>query len=184
MSSTAAQNATLSPSISPASPRVRRQPSSRRRAGSQLPPVQTAETHEAALKTIRAHLRSRTNYDSFPISFRVIVLDTKLEVRKALQCFLYNGGSRNRNLGVPEPCLIESVSCDLAGVVSAPLWNSEKSSFAGMLTVSDIIHLIQYYYHTATYESAAADVENLRLENLRRASPFLFGPCIRHLTPS
>lgn len=37
-----------------------------------------------------------------------------------------------------------------------------------MLTVSDIIHLIQYYYHTATYESAVADVENLRLENLRR----------------
>lgn len=39
-----------------------------------------------------------------------------------------------------------------------------------MLTVSDIIHLIQYYYHTATYETAAADVENLRLEDLRRAS--------------
>ena len=55
-----------------------------------------------------------------------------------------------------------------SGVVSAPLWNSEKSRFAGMLTVSDIIHLIQYYYHTATYESAVADVENMRLENLRR----------------
>ena len=61
-----------------------------------------------------------------------------------------------------------------AGVVSAPLWNSEKSTFAGMLTVSDIIHLIQYYYHTATYEKAAEDVENLRLEDLRRAStPFI-----------
>lgn len=56
-----------------------------------------------------------------------------------------------------------------AGVVSAPLWNSDKSCFAGMFTVSDIIHLIQYYYKSSssTYDSAAADVENLRLESLR-----------------
>jgi hypothetical protein len=38
-----------------------------------------------------------------------------------------------------------------------------------MLTVSDIIHLIQYYYHTQTYEGAASDVEQFRLENLRGA---------------
>ncbi|KAH8120229.1 CBS-domain-containing protein [Phellopilus nigrolimitatus] len=139
-------NSTLSPA---SSPKIRRQPSSRRRGNSQLPPVQTVESHEAALKSIRAYLRSRTNYDAFPVSFRVIVLDSKLEVRKALQCLLLNG------------------------VVSAPLWNSEKSRFAGMLTVSDIIHLIQYYYHTATYESAAADVEIVRLENLRHIENFL-----------
>lgn len=36
-----------------------------------------------------------------------------------------------------------------------------------MLTVSDLIHLIQYYYHTQTYEGAAADVEHFRLESLR-----------------
>ena len=53
------------------------------------------------------------------------------------------------------------------GVVSAPLWNSEKSKFAGMLTVLDIIHLIQYYYRTASYDYAAADVETFRLESLR-----------------
>ncbi|KAJ3500402.1 hypothetical protein NLJ89_g9814 [Agrocybe chaxingu] len=53
------------------------------------------------------------------------------------------------------------------GVVSAPLWNSEASKFAGMLTVLDIIHLIQYYYRTASYDYAAADVETFRLESLR-----------------
>ena len=57
--------------------------------------------------------------------------------------------------------------CLAIGVVSAPLWNSERARFAGMLTVSDIIHLIQYYYRTATYETAATDVEMVRLENLR-----------------
>lgn len=57
------------------------------------------------------------------------------------------------------------------GVVSAPLWNSEKSCFAGMLTVSDIIHLIQYYYHTSNFASAATDVETFRLESLRGKPP-------------
>lgn len=57
------------------------------------------------------------------------------------------------------------------GVVSAPLWNSEKSKFAGMLTVLDIIHLIQYYYHTASYDYAVTDVETFRLESLRGESP-------------
>jgi 5'-AMP-activated protein kinase regulatory gamma subunit len=56
-----------------------------------------------------------------------------------------------------------------SGVVSAPLWNSEKSKFAGMLTVLDIIHLIQYYYRTDTYDSAVADVEHFKLESLRGA---------------
>jgi 5'-AMP-activated protein kinase, regulatory gamma subunit len=39
--------------------------------------------------------------------------------------------------------------------------------FAGMFTVSDIIHLIQYFYHTSSYDNAAADVETFRLESLR-----------------
>jgi 5'-AMP-activated protein kinase regulatory gamma subunit len=36
-----------------------------------------------------------------------------------------------------------------------------------MFTVSDIIHLIQYYYHTSSYDNASADVETFRLESLR-----------------
>lgn len=36
-----------------------------------------------------------------------------------------------------------------------------------MLTVLDIIHLIQYYYRTASFEYAATDVETFRLESLR-----------------
>lgn len=41
-----------------------------------------------------------------------------------------------------------------------------------MLTVSDIIHLIQYYYHTSNFATAVTDVETLRLESLR-GKPFL-----------
>ncbi|KAH9849819.1 CBS-domain-containing protein [Lenzites betulinus] len=133
-------NPTLSPSNSP---RVRRRGSTRRpRAASHLPPF-NQESHNAALYAIRHYLKGRTSYDTFPVSFRLIVLDSKLEVKKALQCLLLNG------------------------VVSAPLWNSEKSCFAGMFTVSDIIHLIQYYYKCSSYDAAAADVETFRLESLR-----------------
>ena len=122
----------------------------RNRAGSHLPPYATRERHDAALAGIRTFLKNHTSYDAFPVSFRLIVLDTQLSVKKALQCLLLNG------------------------VVSAPLWNSEKSVFAGMLTVLDIIHLIQYYYRTASYDYAATDVETFRLESLRGMSPSSF----------
>ena len=39
-----------------------------------------------------------------------------------------------------------------------------------MFTVSDIIHLIQYYYQCSSYDAAAADVETFRLESLRGTS--------------
>ena len=81
-------NSTLSPA---SSPKVKRRGSTRRaRAGSHLPPL-TQEAHDAALYSIRAYLKNHTSYDSFPVSFRMIVLDSKLEVRKALQCLLSNG---------------------------------------------------------------------------------------------
>lgn len=61
----------------------------------------------------------------------------------------------------------------IAGVVSAPLWNGDTSRFAGMFTVSDIIHLIQYYYLHSSYDNAAHDVEHFRLESIRGMfSPF------------
>ena len=73
------------------SPKVRRRGSTRRpRAGSHLPPF-TPESHDSALKAIRLYLKGRTSYDTFPVSFRLIVLDSKLEVKKALQCLLING---------------------------------------------------------------------------------------------
>jgi len=158
---------TMSTNLSPNSPRIlRRVTTTRGRSGSHLPPVQDQESHDNALNVLRNYLKGRTCYDVFPVSFRLIVLDTKLEVKKALQCFLLNGQSHQSLLP------IHFTDRSHPGVVSAPLWNSEKSCFAGMLTVSDIIHLIQYYYHTSNFASAVTDVETLRLESLR-GKPFL-----------
>lgn len=150
-------SATLSP---------KRKSSQRRgRAISHVPPRQVQELNDAALNSIRAYLRGRQSYDAFPVSFRLIVLDTKLEVRKALQCLLLNGESYSTY--VATKLNVDCIAKSMQGVVSAPLWNSEKATFAGMLTVQDIIHLIQYYYHTSSYDNAAADVETFRLESLR-----------------
>ncbi|KAL9546740.1 hypothetical protein MBANPS3_006517 [Mucor bainieri] len=51
------------------------------------------------------------------------------------------------------------------GIVSAPLWSSQTHSFAGMLTVSDFISLIQYYY---TNQTAQNDIETMRLSHLTK----------------
>lgn len=83
-----AMQTTLSPNRNPT---VRRKASSRRpRAGSHLPP-NPQEAHDAALHAIRKLLKGRTSYDALPVSFRLIILDTKLNVKRALQCLIQNG---------------------------------------------------------------------------------------------
>lgn len=40
-----------------------------------------------------------------------------------------------------------------------------------MFTVQDVIHLIQYFYHTSNWEGAVADVEQIRLHSIRGEHP-------------
>lgn len=51
-----------------------------------------------------------------------------------------------------------------AGIVSAPLWDSKTSTFAGLLTTSDYINVIQYYWQNP---DALARVDQFRLNSLR-----------------
>ena len=51
-----------------------------------------------------------------------------------------------------------------AGIVSAPLWDSKTSTFAGLLTTSDYINVIQYYWQNP---DALAQVDQFRLNSLR-----------------
>ncbi|KAF2470174.1 nuclear protein SNF4 [Lindgomyces ingoldianus] len=93
-----------------------------------------------ALRTIRAFLKVRTSYDVMPLSFRLIVFDTSLLVKKSLNILIQNG------------------------IVSAPLWDSKSSTFAGLLTTSDYINVIQYYWQNP---DALARVDQFRLNSLR-----------------
>ncbi|KAG8809043.1 AMP-activated serine/threonine-protein kinase regulatory subunit, partial [Serendipita sp. 399] len=100
--------------------------------------------HQESLTKIRNFLKSRTTYDVFPLSYRLVVLDNKLPVKQALNIM------------------------HQSGVVSCPVYDQKKWAFAGMLTLLDIIHLIQWYYLKAeSFETAAADVDTFRIESIR-----------------
>ncbi|TPX64931.1 hypothetical protein SpCBS45565_g05536 [Spizellomyces sp. 'palustris'] len=88
-------------------------------------------------------LKRHTCYDLLPVSYKIIVLDTSLLVKKALAALLQHG------------------------VQSAPLWDSSEQRFAGMLTVTDFIYLIRYYYNHTSYESAIEEIEQLQIGGLR-----------------
>ncbi|KAH6648986.1 hypothetical protein BKA67DRAFT_661918 [Truncatella angustata] len=92
------------------------------------------------LKGLREFLRKRTSYDVLPLSFRLIVLDNDLLIKKSLNILIQNG------------------------IVSAPLWDSHTSRFAGLLTSTDYINVIQYY---CQFPNELDNVEKFRLSNLR-----------------
>lgn len=52
--------------------------------------------------------------------------------------------------------------------MSAPLWDSKTSTFAGLLTSTDFINVIQYYMQ---FPEKFEEVENLRLSSLRGMQP-------------
>ncbi|KAL1956037.1 hypothetical protein VTO42DRAFT_7852 [Malbranchea cinnamomea] len=93
-----------------------------------------------ALRAIRQFLKVRTSYDVLPLSFRLIVFDTSLSVKESLNILIQNA------------------------IVSAPLWDSTTSTFAGLLTTSDYINVIQYYFQNP---AALAQIDQFRLNSLR-----------------
>ncbi|CAG8615004.1 36254_t:CDS:10, partial [Racocetra persica] len=97
-------------------------------------------------------LKQHSSYDVLPVSYRVIVLDTSLLVKKALAALMQNG------------------------VVSAPLWDSNNQKFAGMLTVSDFINLIHYYYKHSSYTVALEEIEQFQIQQLRDVESRLGSP--------
>ncbi|KAK3945071.1 nuclear protein SNF4 [Diplogelasinospora grovesii] len=92
------------------------------------------------LRGIREFLKVRTSYDVLPLSFRLIVLDNDLLIKKSLNILIQNG------------------------IVSAPLWDSRNSAFVGLLTSTDYINVIQYY---CQFPDEIDQVDQFRLSSLR-----------------
>ncbi|PHH62614.1 hypothetical protein CDD81_6848 [Ophiocordyceps australis] len=101
-------------------------------------PLDKEQLH--GLKCIREFLKVRTSYDVLPLSFRLIVLDTDLLIKKSLNILIQNT------------------------IVSAPLWDSASSRFAGILTATDYINVIQYY---CQFPGEISKLEHFRLSSLR-----------------
>ncbi|XP_069966880.1 uncharacterized protein SNF4Agamma isoform X1 [Bactrocera oleae] len=76
-------------------------------------------------------------YDLIPTSAKLVVFDTQLLVKKAFYALVYNG------------------------VRAAPLWDSQKQQFVGMLTITDFIKILQMYY-----KSPNASMEQLEEHKL------------------
>ncbi|KAI9898746.1 hypothetical protein N3K66_007106 [Trichothecium roseum] len=106
------------------------------------PPQPTLADKEQAqgLKSIREFLKVRTSYDVTPMSFRLIVLDTDLLIKKSLNILIQNS------------------------IVSAPLWNSHTSRFAGILTSTDFLNVIQYYWQ---FPDEMSKLDQFKLSSLR-----------------
>lgn len=99
------------------------------------------QEQQEALRAIRQFLKVRTSYDVLPVSFRLVILDTSLLVNKSLGILVQNA------------------------IVSAPLWDSQRSKFAGLLTSSDYINVIQYYWQ---FPEAMKEIDQFRLDSLRK----------------
>jgi len=77
------------------------------------------------------------------------VFDTALLVKKSLNILFQNG------------------------IVSAPLWDSKTSTFAGLLTTNDYLNVIQYYWQNP---DALARVDQFRLDSLREIERAIGAP--------
>jgi 5'-AMP-activated protein kinase regulatory gamma subunit len=51
----------------------------------------------------------------------------------------------------------------MIGIVSAPMWDSKTSTFAGLITANDYINVIQYYWQNP---DKVAEIDKMRLRSL------------------
>ncbi|KAJ3409472.1 hypothetical protein HDV05_004435 [Chytridiales sp. JEL 0842] len=99
-------------------------------------------------KEIVQLLRKQTCYDLLPLSYKLIVLETTLMFNCA-----QTGSTK--------------------GVQSAPLWDATHQKFAGMLTVTDFINLLLYYYSAPEYGKAIQEFEKLSIQAWKGVAPCL-----------
>uniref|UniRef100_A0A8C0GJB2 5'-AMP-activated protein kinase subunit gamma-1 n=1 Tax=Chelonoidis abingdonii TaxID=106734 RepID=A0A8C0GJB2_CHEAB len=86
-------------------------------------------------------MKSHRCYDLIPTSSKLVVFDTSLQVKKAFFALVTNG------------------------VRAAPLWDSKKQSFVGMLTITDFINILHRYYKSAMVQ--IYELEEHKIETWR-----------------
>ncbi|XP_071748514.1 5'-AMP-activated protein kinase subunit gamma-1 isoform X2 [Lepeophtheirus salmonis] len=76
-------------------------------------------------------------YHIIPKSSKLVVFDTQLLVKKAFFALVYNG------------------------LRAAPLWDSKKQKFVGMLTITDFIQILQMYYVSSNFQMDELETHHL-----------------------
>ncbi|XP_053782682.1 5'-AMP-activated protein kinase subunit gamma-2 isoform X2 [Desmodus rotundus] len=91
-------------------------------AAGMLEKLELEEEEDSESGVYMRFMRSHKCYDIVPTSSKLVVFDTTLQVKKAFFALVANG------------------------VRAAPLWESKKQSFVGMLTITDFINILHRYY--------------------------------------
>jgi len=86
-------------------------------------------------------MTNHTCYDIMPKSSKLVIFDTQLAVKKAFYALVYNG------------------------VRAAPLWDTKRQKFTGMLTITDFILILQKYYKEPN--AKIEELEEHRIETWR-----------------
>lgn len=104
-------------------------------------------------------LKSHTCYDMIPSSSKLIVFDSKLKVKKAFFALVHNDNLR-----------------------SAPIWDSKKQEFVGMLTVTDFIRILIRYYKSPLEKMW--EVEEHQIETFRDLTKAQLVPYLIQISPT
>lgn len=59
------------------------------------------------------------------------------------------------------------ISFPQTGLQAAPLWDSVRQKFDGMLTLRDVVQLIQHFCVNLSYQQAQEELEIFQIQNLR-----------------
>ncbi|CAH2224259.1 5 -AMP-activated kinase subunit gamma-1 isoform X1 [Pelobates cultripes] len=103
-----------------------------------MPPQDVLESNSGVYTRF---MKNHNCYDLIPISSKLVVFDTSLQVKKAFFALVSNG------------------------VRAAPLWDSKKQSFVGMLTITDFINILHRYYKSSMVQ--IYELEEHKIETWR-----------------
>ncbi|XP_072235152.1 5'-AMP-activated protein kinase subunit gamma-2-like [Leuresthes tenuis] len=123
----------------------------------QQPDPDDAASEESERDIYMRFMKCHKCYDIIPTSSKLVVFDTTLQVKKAFFALVANG------------------------VRAAPLWESKKQSFVGMLTITDFINILTRYYKSPMvqiYELEEHKIETWRELYLQET----FKPLV-HISP-
>ncbi|PVV00153.1 hypothetical protein BB559_000077 [Furculomyces boomerangus] len=105
------------------------------------------ESQVVLKEQVTSFLKQHNGYEMMPVSYRLTVLDSELLLSKALAALVQNG---------------EEI---------APIWNSENQCYDGIMAVTNLVNIIQYYYANFSYSEAMEDINNIKLKGF---NDFLF----------
>jgi len=109
---------------------------------SSMSPTHDADDTFVSDDEIYTHfMKNHTCYDIMPKSSKLVIFDTQLAVKKAFFALVYNG------------------------VRAAPLWDTKRQRFVGMLTITDFILILQKYYKEP--HAKIEELEEHRIETWR-----------------